>query len=357
LLDDYLSLAQTMGPASALSILLDNIVSKLPQVVKPASALDKIIKQHAEWQTPILLLIVSIFTLLPLLVSCVFGSGAGAFGGEAKARSFPPAKVLAVALFSAALFSIALGFAARVFWDSAHIGYQAAALAFPLPLLWSLYVCNYSLLGRFARFGFLAGSLGLFAYIFSTLTIVGTALMYVEHVEELWIAPLFGTLFASAILAFILEAPLNQWLFKFTGYYMFFIVALGVAYVALRGVLKDPTSTAITVAAVFTLLTAIGILLDEREEKARGNKAKAKRRWAWMFSTAAVLFLLPFMLVAFAHAVLGDSFSTHFALFMADDGTFSEFVWWLSGALGGSALLIGLGGRFGGGGASGFGST
>jgi len=51
--------------------------------------------------------------------------------------------------------------------------------------------------------------------------------------------------------------------------------------------------------------------------------------------------------------VLADSFARHFSLFMAGDGTFSDFVWWLSGALGGSALLVGLGGRFGGGGASG----
>ena len=51
------------------------------------------------------------------------------------------------------------------------------------------------------------------------------------------------------------------------------------------------------------------------------------------------------------HALTGDAFTTHFAMVMAGDGTFSEFVWWASGALGGSALLVGLGGKFGGGGA------
>jgi hypothetical protein len=70
-----------------------------------------------------------------------------------------------------------------------------------------------------------------------------------------------------------------------------------------------------------------------------------------MFTAAGVLFLLPFLAVALVHALLGEAFSRHFASVVSGDGTFSDFVWWLSGALGGSALLVGLGGRFGGGGA------
>jgi hypothetical protein len=51
------------------------------------------------------------------------------------------------------------------------------------------------------------------------------------------------------------------------------------------------------------------------------------------------------------HALVGEAFTTHLSMFMAGDGTFSDLVWWASGALGGSALLVGLGGKFGGGGA------
>jgi hypothetical protein len=346
---NYLRLAQTGNAAAALNALLDNIVELLPPKSNMPRALTKFVKQHTEWKIPIVMLIVSLFTLFPLLFTSAFGAMAFTGGGEP--RALPPARILVAAFISALLFAGVLGFSARTFWNSTSIGYTAAAIAFLLPLLWSLNVCTYDRLGPLARIGYFVGNLGLFAYIFATLTIVGTAAMYSENVKEIWIAPLFGLLFATAPLAFILDARFSKWPVKFTAYFMFFLTALAIAYIALQGILKDPTRTAVTVAAVFTVLIVIGFTLDDYETKARGSKRKGRQRWAWVFTATAVVFMLPFAVVALAHAMLGDDFSIHFSMVMAGDSTFSDFVWWASGALGGSALLIGLGGKFGGGGA------
>jgi uncharacterized protein len=347
LVRDYLQLAPG-GAAAALNAMLDKIDRLLPAEFKKPRPYAKLVRQHADWKTPIIMLVLSVFTLFPLLLGAVRGALSSSFGsGEKPARAFPSAGTIVAALISACLFAGVMGFAASAFWDSTTIGREAAAIAFVLPLLWSLNSCDSDRLGIFARIGYVAGNLGLFAYIFSTLTIVAGAAMYVENVQEIWIAPLFGVLFAAGALVFILGGRLGQWLMKFVGYYLYFLVTLAIAYFALQGVLKDPATTAVTVAAVFATLIAIGFTLDDRRKATHGRKG----RWAWAFTAAAVLFLLPFMLVALVHALTGDAFTTRFAIVMAGDGTFSEFVWWASGALGGSALLVGLGGKFGGGGA------
>lgn len=354
---DYLRLTQPGSAAVerpgsqaiALNALLDNIDQALPSKSNVPRALTQFVRQHAEWKIPIVMLVFSVFTLFPLLFTAVFGSTSFMSHGGRSLRALPTARIIVTAGFSAALFAGALGFAALTFWDSTAIGYRAAAIVFPLPLLWSLNTCEYTRMHPLVRVGSIVGNLSLFAYCFSLLTVAGTAAMYVENVKEIWAAPLFGALFAAGVLALMAGGPMGEWMRRLVFYYIYFLVALALAYFALQGILKDPTRTAVTVAAVFAVLLAIGFTLDDREKAA--SAGKRERRWAWMFGVAAVLFILPFMLLAFVHALLGDSFTTHFAMLMAGDGTFSQFVWWASGALGGSALLVGLGGAFGGGGA------
>lgn len=346
---EFLQRMKGGGAAAALDALIDNIAAALPPRSHAPRALTQFVKRHAEWKTPIVMIVLSVFTLFPLLFASVFGrlGVISARGPQARAR--PSVGTFVAALISACLFASVLGFGAKTFWDSTASGCTAAAIAFPLPLLWSLNACDDDRMGVFTRIGRLAGNLGLFAYIFAALTIVAGAAMYVENVREIWVAPLFGVLFAAGPLVFLLGGRIGAVLIKLVGCYLFFLVALAITYFALRGVLRNPTVTAATVAAVFAALIAIGLTLDDRVKQAHGDQRKG--RWAWMFTAAAVLFLLPFMLVALVHALIGDAFSTHFAMVMSGDGTLSEFVWWASGALGGSAFLVGLGGKFGGGGA------
>ena len=346
---EYLLRMKDGRAAASLNALLDEIVEALPPISNVPRALTQFVKRHAEWKLPIVMLVFSVFALFPLLFASVFGKMGMTPDGGRQARAWPSAGTCVAALISACLFASVLGLGAKAFWDSTAIGYEAAAIAFPLPLLWSLNACDDARMGVLTRIGRIAGNLGLFAYVFAALTIVAGAAMYVENVREIWVAPLFGVLFAAGPLVFLLGGRVGAGLMKLVGYYMFFLVALAITYFALQGVLKDPAATAVTVAAVFAVLIAIGFTLDDRERQARGEKRKGS--WAWMFTAAAVLFLLPFMLVALVHALIGDAFSTHFGMVMAGDGAFSEFVWWVSGALGGSALLLGLGGKFGGGGA------
>ena len=345
----YLLRMQGGEAAAALQALLDGVVDALPPPSNMPRALTRFVKQHEEWKVPIVLLVLSVFTLFPLLFASVFGRPGMLSGGARQARALPSAGTGVAALISAGLFATVLGFAAQSFWGSAAIAYSTAAMAGPLPLLWSLNAGDSDRMGALVRAARIAGNLGLFAYVFAALTIVGGAAMYAENVREIWVAPLLGVLFAAGSLVFLLGGRSGAVLMKLVGYYMFFLVALAITYFALQGVLKAPAATAVTVAAVFALLIAIGLTLDDRDGQARDEKRKGK--WGWIFAAAAGLFLLPFMLVALLQALVGDSFATHFAMLMAGDGTFSQFVWWVSGALGGSALLVGLGGKFGGAGA------
>jgi uncharacterized membrane protein YgcG len=350
-LREYVRRAGGGDAAVALNALLDAVVAALPPRSSIPRALKTFIERHDEWQVPILMLVLSVFTLLPLLAASVFGGVGAMAGGRQPARAFPSAGVCIAALVSACLYATVLGFGAKVFWASTTVACIAAAIAFPLPLLWSLNACDADRLSWAARIGRGVGNLGLFAYVFAALTTVAGAAMVVEHVRAVWLAPLLGVLFAAGPLVFLVGGRAGALLMKFVGYYMYFLVALAITYFALQGVLKDPTATAMTVSAVFAVLIATGLTLDDGDRGARGDRRKDKGSWAWMFTAAGVLFLLPFLAVALVHALLGEAFSRHFASVVSGDGTFSDFVWWLSGALGGSALLVGLGGRFGGGGA------
>jgi uncharacterized protein len=346
---DYLRRAKDGDAAEALNALLDGIVEALPPTSTAPRALEQFVERHADWKTPIVMLVLSVFTLFPLLFTAVFGGSGMLAGGGAPARAWPSAGTCIAALVSASLFATVVSLGARAFWDSPATGHLAAAIAFVLPLLWSLNACDSDRMSAIGRIGRITGNLGLFAYVFVVLTTVAGAAMYVEKVREIWAAPLFGALFAAGPLVFLLGGRTGAWLMKLVGGYMYFLVALAITYFALQGVLRDPTATAVTLAGIFAVLIAIGTMLDDRARPGRADKSRG--RWAWMFTAAAVMFLLPFMLLALVHALLGDAFATRFGMVMAGDGRFADLVWWAGGALGGSALLVGLGGRFGGGGA------
>ena len=349
--NDYLSLSQSMGAAAGLSILLDKIVAALPPEVQQSKPYAKFLEQHPQWQVSLTLVVASLFTILPLLMKSSFLSFSDTRIAD-RSFAFPPLSVCIAAFISATLFATVYGFAAWSFWESNTAGYIVASIAFPLPLLWSLNVCSFERLGLIARCGLIAGNLCAFGWLFAVFTLFAGMGLYLGDVKELWAAPLFALLLASAPLAFILSGSAQKWFGLFLGNYMYFVLALVIAYLALQAIHKEPTALAFAAAAIFTALVAIGLFLDSRETNAKASANHAtRRRWSVLFTTVAVLFLLPFLAVAIIHGLLGDEFYTRIALASAGDGSFAAVIWWAAGGLGGSALLIGLGGKFGGGGA------
>ena len=60
--------------------MLSDIERVLPAKSNVPRALTQFVKQHAEWKIPIVMLILSVFTLFPLLVTLAFGgTGGGPF--------------------------------------------------------------------------------------------------------------------------------------------------------------------------------------------------------------------------------------------------------------------------------------
>jgi hypothetical protein len=103
---------------------------------------------------------------------------------------------------------------------------------------------------------------------------------------------------------------------------------------------------AFAAAAIFTACTALALYLDGRE-RATG----ARRRWSlWCFGLA-LLFALPFGVLALLLAAGGEEFHTRLVQAAAGSGSIAA-VLALAARVGlFAAVRIGLGGRFGGGGA------
>jgi uncharacterized protein len=325
--NDFLSSLQTTGAAAGLNILLEKIVRALPQGVENPTAWSDILDVHPEWKLPFVLVVFSLFTLFPLFL--------GRWGG----------------FISAPLLATMYGFAAWSFWGSNTAGYVVAAIAFPLPLLWSLNNVKTARLGPVARCGLAVGNFCAVVLFFTIITLFVGMGLSVGGVKELWAAPLFALLMATGVAVFLFPGKPAQYLMLFLRSLMHFIFVLAVAYSALSAVHAQPALFAVSAAGLFTALVAIGLFLDSRETKAGSSgETVAPRRWSLLFFTAAVLGLLPFAVVALIYAVVGDDLYTRITLASAGGGSIAAVIWWAAGQ-GFFALVIGLGGKFGGGGA------
>jgi hypothetical protein len=241
------------------------------------------------------------------------------------------------------------GFAAWGFRGTNTAGYIAAAIAFPLPLLWGLNRVEKWRLGPAARCGLVVGNLCAVVLFFTVITLfVGLA---VWGMKEVWLAPLFALLMSTGVAIFLFPGKPAHYLMLFLRSLVHFIFVLAVVYGALWLIYPQPFTLAVSAAALFTTLVAIGLFLDSRETKASASGEKvAARRWSLWFFTMAVLLLLPFAAMALIHAVLGDDLYTRIAQASAGGGSLAAVIWWAA-RQGFFGLVIGLGGKFGGGGA------
>jgi drug/metabolite transporter (DMT)-like permease len=125
---------------------------------------------------------------------------------------------------------------------------------------------------------------------------------------------------------------------------MHFVFILVVAAVALEPFMPHPGRMAFAAAALVTACIALGFYLDGRE-RATG------RRWSLWFFGFALLLTLPLGVLALLLAAGGEDFHTQLVQAAAGSGSIAA-VLALAARVGLiAAVRIGLGGRFGGGGA------
>ncbi len=326
--DELLAAVKQRTLATGLDHLLDQIDAVLAQDA-PASkdgADESLFPDHPEWQLPFVLAIFSPLALFPMFI--------GRWGSIA----------------SACLFALFLGIAAWMLWQSVAAASAVAGAAFALPLLWGLNWVNDYALGRWGRSAKGCGNALAVALFFLAITLFVGAGLRASGAAEVWAAPLFAAMMALGLAAFLFPGKPAGYLMIVLRSAMHFAVVLTLAYVALQPFMVHPSATAFAVAAAFTACVALALYLDHR---ARVDQADAHARSTaahWLIGLALLL-VLPAGLLLLVQAALGDD--THARMMQAATGGGS-----LAGALWGAArfgffatLEIGLGGRFGGGGA------
>lgn len=171
---------------------------------------------------------------------------------------------------------------------------------------------------------------------------IGTVLSAVGP-DYFWVAPLFATLFGLGLGGGLLpEGATRQVLMLVWRSYFHFIFALIFVYLALLPLTPHPGPLAATVAGVFTLLVALSLYADSQ-------KGPVAKRWSHRLTGLTLLIVLPVGLWLLVLAVVGGSLAQG----AAGGGAIGGVLWWAlkNGFL--AAASVGLGGRFGGGGASG----
>ena len=321
-LDDLLPAIKTKELARGLDHLLDQIEGVLPNAKTDTNTANDLFPDHPEWRLAFVLVVFSPFALFPL-----FFGRSGAFA-------------------SGPLLAAFYGGAAWVLWESPAAAFAVAAVALPFPFLWGLNWREPEELGRGLRYGRTVGNLIGVALFFSVITLfVGAGVSAMEP-DAVWVAPLFAGLLSVGLAICLFPGKPAHYLGLVLTSAMQFVFILVVAAVALAPFMPHPGRMAFTAAAVVTACTALGFYLDSRE-RARG----ARRRWSlWCFGLALLL-ALPFSVLALLLAAGGEDFHTQLVQAAAGSGSIAA-VLALAARVGLiAAVRIGLGGRFGGGGA------
>jgi uncharacterized protein len=313
--------------AQGLHSLLDQLESTLPAAAEAPKSEDHILDRHPEWKLPFVLAIFSPFALFPMFV--------GRWGS----------------FISAPLFATFHGMAAWMLWNSQPLAVAMAAGAFLLPLLWGLNARRDDDLPRWLELARGAGNAAAVAIFFAFLMLfLGVGLSGVP--EAVWGAPLFAGAMALGLAAMLFPGRPAQVLMIVLRSFMHFIFILAFAYPALMAVVSEPTKVAFTSAGAFTALVALSLYMDSREQR-RIKSGEPATRWSLWLVGLALLIMVPIGLLMLVQAVLGEDFQTQLARAAAGGGSLGAVLWWAARHGFFAALKIGLGGKFGGGGAEG----
>jgi uncharacterized protein len=328
-LDEFLAALKDRKLTDGLRHLLDRIVAALPpdEATEVPSSGGDLLDRHPEWKLPFVLAVFSPFALFPLF--------AGRWGSIA----------------SSILFAAFAGGAAASLWHSTLAGVAGAAVASPFPLLWGLNRDDDDRLAYWQRMAKIIGNVFAVALFFSVVTLfVGMGLSAAD-VRQVWVAPLFAGLLAIGVAAFLFPGRPAHGLMVVLRSAVHFVFILAITYVGLQPIFPDPTRIAFAAAAAITAIIALGLYLDARESDASVAGVATAKRWSlWLFGLALIV-TIPLAMFALVMAIVGDA--VHMRLVQAAAGGVS-----LAGALGLAARVgliaavkVGLGGRFGGGGA------
>lgn len=324
-IDDLLPAIRNKEIAKGLDRLLDQIDGVLPIAAAPAGASGEryLFPDHPEWRAPFALTVFSFFALFPLFF--------GRWG------SIP----------SGFLLAAFLGGAAWMLWGWSVATYAIAGTAFVLPLLWGLNGVDSLDLPPWLGYAKAFANLMAVVMFFSIITLfAGVGLHAAE--EPIWPAFIFSGLLATGVAVFLFPAA-SAYLMVALRSAMHFVIILVVVWAALGAFIPDASRIAFAVATLVTACAALGLYLDSRER--RGSVAAGGIRWSLWFFGLAVLVALPFALLALILAVGGEDLQTQLAQGVAGGGSLAGILW-LAARVGLiTAVRVGLGGRFGGGGA------
>jgi len=323
-LDDLIPALRNGGLAGGLSRLLDRVEAVLPPGKAAPKERRTILDEHEEYGPAFALLIFSMFAIFPMFV--------GRWG------SIPAALMLAVMW----------GGAAWVFWDSSSAGYTAAAVALPLPLLWGLNAMDEYSLPAPLRYAKLVGNFLAVLVFFGIISLfVGVGLDAAG--EPLWPGLLFSGMLALGLAVFLFPGEPAHYLMLALRSGVHFTFVLVLAYVALIPLNPHPAQPALFAAGLVTALAALALFLESREKG--GWRALGGRRVSLVFYALAALVALPFALLALFFSVGGEDATMQVAQLAAGGGSIAGIVM-LAARVGLiAAVKVGLGGRFGGGGA------
>ncbi|MDB5921741.1 MAG: putative lipoprotein [Betaproteobacteria bacterium] len=321
-LDELLPAIKKKEFGKGLDHLLDQIEGVLPSAKTNSNTENYLFPDHPEWRLPFVLVVFSPFALFPLF-----------FGRWGSFASGP-------------LLAAFFGGAAWALWQSAAVAFAVAAVALPLPFLWGLNWWEREELGRGLRYGRTFGNLIGVALFFSVIALfVGAGVSAMEP-DAVWVGPMFAGLLSVGLAIFLFPGKPAHYLMIVLRSAMQFVFILVVAAVALEPFIPHPGRIAFAAAALVTACIALGLYLDSRERACDGGT-----RWSLWFFGLALLLALPFGVLALLLAAGGEDFHTRLVQAAAGSGSIAA-VLALAARVGLiAAVRIGLGGRFGGGGA------
>jgi hypothetical protein len=256
---------------------------------------------------------------------------------------FPLFMTRGAGLVSAPLLATFLGGAAWLLWGTGPATVAVASLAFCLPLTWRLNGVKDKELPPWLRLARTVGNLLAVLLFFALITLfVGATLLEVSP-KQAWAGPFFAGMLALGLAVFLFPAKAKPLLLLLRSYSHFAFILI-IVWLALMNFTPDPERIALAVAGVFTTLIALALYADSRRE------AGAKL-WSHVLTALAFLIVAPFGLFLLYQAALAEAPGLSEAT--AGGASFLGVLTWAIRTGFFTALGIGLGGRFGGGGASG----
>lgn len=307
--------------------LLDRIEAALPPAEQAAPQKPHLLDEHPEWKLPFVIAVFAPFALFPLF-----------FGGWG-------------ALASAPLFGAAMGFAAFLLSGRAEAAVAAGVAAGLLPPVWALNAARDRDLPAPLAWVRAAGNVLAVAIFFAWLMLfLGVGLWNID--EALWGAPLFAGTMALGLAVFLFPGRVADALMVFMRSWMHFLFVFILTYTTVMDIVPHPALVSAGIAAAFAGLVALSLHVEAGEKRRKAAGEQVAQRSLWLIG-AALLVVVPVGLLLIVRTFLGSDLYGELSQLAAGGGSIAAVLWWAVRHGFFAALKLGMGGRFGGGGAEG----